>query len=298
MDRKLVFPGGEPKIEWSDILLTQYSNYYGIHAGVKGADPENYGVNYGGCVVTGSFNNLDRECTVNISDGYLGIEGKMVKVQNTPSITFPVTFVEGAIRDYTIFALPVVSFNPKGDKTFLDGSAKQTWEQTRITLRADSLSTPQTGEIAVSTVSVTNNEEEISVTPQAVGIPETVVKTNKATEEEMKDRGSNETSIVTPKALFSSFSNFGFETIASFNKIAIEQPIGTRWDFILPEGTNVMFLQSAFAFAAPSITEYNKVGYDGNWTYNDTTRTLSVYWSIAASFFSSTAYALITLTKN
>lgn len=133
MDLKKIYEGGEPNICMPDIMFTQYSNHFGLQGLAKSLDYNNNGITLYGCELSSTFEYVSRQAKVNITDGYIVIDGELIKVSNTPELTFTVSFV-GPGRTIYIYATKDVTYNPLGTKTFNNNVSRETWEETRIKL--------------------------------------------------------------------------------------------------------------------------------------------------------------------
>lgn len=118
MDKKLLFNGGEPNITTDDIMRQQYANtaaIYGMAQGIA-AGASNF-------IISGVEEGEPSAGNVTFSAGYACINGEVVQVDPQ---TVPVL---GAGEKYKIEK--VVSYESGGDKTFLDGTPRQTWQKNR-----------------------------------------------------------------------------------------------------------------------------------------------------------------------
>jgi len=130
MDYKLTFPGGDPNLSIADILFMQYSNYdtlqsigSELHMGV-----------IDGCVITWDAPDYTAH-TVNLymSAGHVVINGRIVQVdaQSFHALSIPNNVPASGTGEYRFILTPTVTYNSVGDKTFADGTPRQTMQQTR-----------------------------------------------------------------------------------------------------------------------------------------------------------------------
>ena len=118
MDKKLLFNGGEPNITTDDIMRQPFANtaaIYGMAQGL-GAETSNF-------IISGVEAGAPVAGNVTFSAGYIFLNGEVVQV-DTQTIA-----VLGAGEKYKIEK--VVSYESGGDKTFLDGTPRQTWQKNR-----------------------------------------------------------------------------------------------------------------------------------------------------------------------
>ena len=116
MDKKLLFNGGEPNIATDDIMRQPFANtaaIYGMAQGL-GAETSNF-------IISGVEAGAPVAGNVTFSAGYIFLNGEVVQV-DTQTIA-----VLGAGEKYKIEK--VVSYESGGDKTFLDGTPRQTWQK-------------------------------------------------------------------------------------------------------------------------------------------------------------------------
>jgi hypothetical protein len=110
MDKKLTFTGGEPTINFDDILRTPNATRDGLIAAFRA-----YGDNYIIQGVTGA---------TSITAGYVMLDGEIIKV-------------DAHTKSSTHFA-KITTYESGGDKTFNNALARQTWQKNRATISASS----------------------------------------------------------------------------------------------------------------------------------------------------------------
>jgi len=110
MDKKLTFAGGEPNINFDDILRTPNANRDAL-IDVFRAFGDNY-IIYG------------VEGTTSITAGYIMLDGEIVEVD-----------AHTKTDDYFV---KVTTYESGGDKTFNDAVPRQTWQKNRATISASS----------------------------------------------------------------------------------------------------------------------------------------------------------------
>jgi len=316
MDIKRIYEGGEPDVEWVDILYTQYSNYFGIQANAKGHDVNNTGVRVWGCELTSNWDYITNTGSIDMTQGYMIIKGEMVKATAVSSNNLTVSFSNPSTTVY-LFASVVTTANPTGNKTFVSGDTYDTWYESRIALEYKATNTPSSYQTLIASVTVYVSSPQSDITWVIYDMEETIVRNKQATVDEMNSRNSVCDKIVTPDALYDSFNNFQITEISSTDKLTLNIPDGARWTFQIPDDVTYCSLLSAWTFGSGTgpvnlvgahigSTSYrNWSGTEPSkdddeyleWTYDPATRVLNVYWQIHPDDLSPYAYAQVLIKK-
>lgn len=319
MDFKKTYPGGETKIEASDILYMQYSNYWAEQALAYGIDINNTGVIVKGCVVTPYWDSV-LGASADISDGYIIIKGELIKVEGTATSNFAdaETGILGNTRHTYLYAKPLINYNTKGDKTYNDGSLRQTFQETRIQLVMKQFQTIEPDEVSLGYITFEIGIDGVDdYTTNIFDIDETLIRSNNASVSDMKNRDGISYKIVTPDALHQSFGNYQIKQYFSNDKLDLTIPGGARWTFVLPSTVTTATLIGAFAYGSAtgptnlqgvqiSNTPYrNWSGSEPDkdddeyltWTFDLSTKTLNVYFQISPTDLSNVCYATILITE-
>jgi hypothetical protein len=120
MDKKLTFLGGEPDINIDDLLRDPIANraaLFGLMLGL-GVTTD--------CIVSGAAVTVDPLVDADVSAGYVWLDGEILQVDAA-------TVSETQGTDLWEFQ-KVVAYDSAGDKTFNDGTPRQTWQQNRAVL--------------------------------------------------------------------------------------------------------------------------------------------------------------------
>lgn len=134
MDKKINFSGGDPDLREDHIDITQGANREAIHAAFAhlavGSNP-NFIIT--GCVVT--VGGVTPNNTWSLAAGYIYLNGEMVQVDAQSG-----SFDSGT--QFLAFSKST-TYNINGDKTYNDGTPRQTWQVNRgvITVKSGVLST-------------------------------------------------------------------------------------------------------------------------------------------------------------
>jgi hypothetical protein len=263
MDKKLAFQGGEPNFESSDYLYTQYSNYYALYGMAQGLDYAGTGTVITGCEVFYDFDSTTNTLLVDVSDGYLGILQEMVNVKATPQLNYAVTFPNPGVVIY-VYAAVNIQYNPKGDKTFIDSTPRQTFQETRIELSAGTVATPPTGTILLATISLTNGVDSTGLgDPVALNMFETGVTNFEADLTGGVQRNSINTTVVTPNSLHDAIGDWSILELTSTVTGGIGT--GTQYFFTLPTNVQDIELVNAkvqYTLVSPTITYLNPTPVD------------------------------------
>lgn len=132
MDKKLTFTGGEPNINWDDILRDPVANraaLFGLMATYAIGTNENFVIS--GCVAT-----LDPGVDVDVTAGYIYLTGEILEVEAQ-------TVLDSGTVDLYKY-VKTTTFESGGDKTFNDSIARQTWQKNRGIVTATSVVSPTT----------------------------------------------------------------------------------------------------------------------------------------------------------
>lgn len=268
MDFKKTYPGGEPKVEWSDILYMQYSNYYAIQAVAQGIDINTTGVKMWGCEVTYNWDNTVQSLSADMADGYIVLKGQLIKVLGTSVSNTITPAIPGPTskRIAYLFASPEIGYNTKGDKIFNDGSLRRTWQEIRLKITLKTTNTPDSDETLLAHITVDVNDPEYeNVTNYVWGPAETLIRSNEASNEEMRlSRNATKNKIVTPYSLYQSFNDFNIVERSSTSPILETNPEVTRWDFTFDSNVTRVYLLSAYAFDANTGNHIGNTNYM-NW---------------------------------
>lgn len=118
MNKKLTFAGGEPNVTFDDIMRQQYGNTAAIDGLVK-----DLGLGITNFVISGVEVGTVSGGVVPISAGWVMIGGEVVQVdaQEVPELT--------AGNKYKVEK--VTTYEAGGNKTFVDGTPRQTWQKNR-----------------------------------------------------------------------------------------------------------------------------------------------------------------------
>lgn len=150
MDFKETFVGGEPNIGMPDLLLMQYSNYFGLQAVAQ---------TLGNCIVTGcvfsitSINYTTRKANWALSEGYAIINKELIKIDALAGTDLYLDDNVPAPNagEYRMFLTKDVTYNSKGTKTFNDGTSHTTWRETREAISFNGyLATPAVDELEIA----------------------------------------------------------------------------------------------------------------------------------------------------
>lgn len=303
MDFKLTFPGGEPNISNPDLMFTQYSNQFAIHAIGTGIDKYDEGFTVSGCEFEATYNPIDDTITCSISDGYIMLKGKVTKVVNTSVITFANSyFYTNARKPAYIYAEKVTTYNVLGDKQFEDGTNRQTWQENRIQLSQTFSETPEAGKILIAKCYV-NPSDVLEVTDVINDISEQVIENTSTEDITTTEREGKNNKSVSRDDLYQVMGNQTILNLTSNTKTLDGSSFG--YLFTLPTGLDYrnVFLLSAkiqnglvpnvYHGCAPSISERN------TWVINGDTNQVIVYFPIGVDGVeeSTSATALISISK-
>jgi hypothetical protein len=120
MDKKLTFAGGEPNINFDDILRDPIANrdaLFGLMLGL-GVTTD--------CIISGAVVFADPGVSGEVTDGYVWLNGEILQVDADSTLE-----TEGT--DLWEFQ-KVVTYDSNGDKTFNDLTPRQTWQKNRAIL--------------------------------------------------------------------------------------------------------------------------------------------------------------------
>jgi len=112
MNNKLTFTGGEPNMNEDDFLRIQKANQRFIH---------NMFADFGDCIIEGCRSNISGG-DIDLESGYILLDGEVLRVSGG--------IVSGTGKAYWQFEKST-TYDTGGDKTFLDGTPRQTWEINR-----------------------------------------------------------------------------------------------------------------------------------------------------------------------
>lgn len=116
MDNKLLFTGGEPNMSENDFMRVQQANREAFQSLLK--DYGNTIIGGAECVDPGSGSDL-----IIINDGFVYLNNEMLKVD---AGTYTVSGSNAAWK-YT----KITTYESGGDKTYQNGTPRQTWEKNR-----------------------------------------------------------------------------------------------------------------------------------------------------------------------
>lgn len=129
MDKKLLFTGGEPDVRLDHIYIDAEANRPALHAMLEsfavGANP-NFIIQ--GCIVV--VGGVAPTNTWSVAAGYIYLNDEIVQVDSDSGVFDSGTQVLAYDK--------VVSYNSDGDKTFIDGNPRQTWQENRGVITAQS----------------------------------------------------------------------------------------------------------------------------------------------------------------
>jgi hypothetical protein len=124
MDKKLTFTGGEPNINFDDILRDPIANraaLFGIMKAFNIGTNENFIIS--GCVPT-----VSTGVNVAVTAGYIFLNGEILEVEAQ-------TVANSGTLDLYKYT-KTTTYDSGGDKTFNDAIARQTWQKNRGTVVA------------------------------------------------------------------------------------------------------------------------------------------------------------------
>lgn len=117
MNNKLTFTGGEPFMTENDFLRIQQANREFI---------QNFLLDYGECIVSGANINIVTQGSsdlIVLNDGFVYLDGEILKVDAG-------TYTHTAGAAYWRYK-KVTTYESGGDKTYKDGTPRQTWQKNR-----------------------------------------------------------------------------------------------------------------------------------------------------------------------
>lgn len=297
MDFRKLFQTGENDVNNDDIMFMQYSNYFGLSAIGKGIDKSSVGITIAGCNLAGVFNPIDDTVTASITDGYIVINGRQTKCENTPSIQFACQYYAGVRKQMYIFAQVNTTYNPLGQKLFGDGSQQETWMENRIILSYSFTPTPVAGTVLIGTCYVGGTEPSpapIIVTQSIRDIPRAVAFNAQGTDLTTTNRSGRSDEIVTVKNLHEVIGNQTIMKITS-SSYSIQGNGERVFFFQCPNDTVDAMLIGASATKNANEEYGCKTGeFGSSWVYNRTTKILNCYFDIEAFEF---ATALIAISR-
>jgi hypothetical protein len=175
MDKKLTFSGGEPNINFDDILRTPNATRDALISAFRA-----FGDNYIIQGVTG---------TTTITAGYIMLGGEILKV-------------DSHTKTNTHFA-KVTTYESGGDKTFNNGTPRQTWQKNRATISASSGTLAYSGakrmpDVLVDTITAGTSILAPANLPKATTSLEGILETATATEAKALSATNK---IITPSTL-------------------------------------------------------------------------------------------------
>ncbi len=115
MNNKLTFTGGEPNMNEDDFLRIQKANLEFI---------QTFLADFGECIVSGCEAVVDGSYNIDLTSGFVFLDGEMLRV-HVAGATAPT----GGNTKWRY--IKETTFEAGGDKTYLDGTARQTWEKNR-----------------------------------------------------------------------------------------------------------------------------------------------------------------------
>jgi len=117
MNKKLLFPGGEPDINIDDLLRDPIANRAALFGLLQGLAP---GTN---CVVSGAINIIGIFAAN--TDGYVWLDGELLQMDAASNTTVAPELWE---------VQKEVTYDSLGDKTFNNSTPRQTWQKNRAKL--------------------------------------------------------------------------------------------------------------------------------------------------------------------
>ena len=141
MNYKERFTGGDPDMREDDFLRGQETLQEALHAIINGLNLENP------CIISGCEITVNGDSSINITEGYIFIDNQVVKVDAQSNV--PEVGGSGLFR-FT----RQTSYDPLGDKTFIDGIFRQTFRNERGV--AEGVSSLGVGDLSVYGPSIAN----------------------------------------------------------------------------------------------------------------------------------------------
>lgn len=119
MDKKLTFTGGEPDINWDDLNRDERANRDALFAIFADFD---YGPNVN-FIISGCVATVTTGVNVSVTAGYIFLNGEILEVEAQ-------VVANGGTLDLYKY-VKEITYDSNGDKTFNDGTPRQTWQKNR-----------------------------------------------------------------------------------------------------------------------------------------------------------------------